>query len=1322
MNFLHTTEQLMLNKRKSVLQICTCFVVKKNGRVHRCNVLLDSASDRSYATSQVIRQVKPQQLSQVYIAFNSFSEGGCSKPQQRTIFNIIISNPAGDTKTLEVIEVKNICQPITIRNLPPEVQRPFKSVSINSPYLYDHVHERSIDILIGIDQYWHIVQEETTSIRSDSLVATPTWLGWILSGSYPILSKGDCSMENTVSSNNRINTVCLKLTEGKLENFWQLESVGVDSRETEKSLETDQTIRFFLENLEYSPYLLAYKVAIPWRDNKAKDRLGDNFVHALKRLQYLHNKLFSKEPELKDKYYNVFQNYFREGIAELVPPDEIKPSSKTDHPIYYLPHRPIVKIGSSTPIRPVFDASATTSTGISLNDAVSTGPSLYPEQVSILTRFRRWPVAITGDINKAFLQIHVKNADCDVHRFLLFLNEKLVHCRLKRVPFGNCSSPFLLNATLKYHLQTFPVSTARNELMENLFVDNLLSGADTVKEAETIFQDSCEMLKSGGFKLDKWSSNHPTLNDVFIEQKVCNLSQKYLGLEWNAESDTINFKLFLDIERVKVYSKRQILSLISSIYDPLGFISPYILFGKILFQQIWLLGPKLDWDDQLPMELKDQFEKWISSSIKLKQICCPRPYFSGKWSETSKNVEIIVFGDASNNAYGAIAYLRIYKEGSYYTSFVCAKSRVAPVKKLTLPRLELMAALIASRLATFVKDSLRLSQANIFAYTDSTITLSWIKGDAMKYKTFICNRIVEIQQNIPKECWFHCPGAENPADFASRGTLGAELMNKREFWLYGPQFLKTHHIYPQTNEPNECDNDKLELRESICLNVQTIEFWFKFEKYSCIKRIVHIIGYIHRFINNCKTKENKISDNKLSASELALAWEKLWILIQSKYFPTERERLLNGKSLNKDSKIYKLDPYADNQILKIRGRIQNANIPLSTKHPIILPASHTTNLLIKFYHLIHNHAGVDTILAKLREKFWIIKARRSVKSIVKYCIVCQRMNNRLCNQVAPPLPEFRVVQNRPFAIIGLDYAGPLYCRKSKFKWYILLITCGVVRAVHLELVASMNLTDFLDSFSKFCSRRQTPEIVVSDNAPTFVAANETLQRNLGPLAPKWHFNPPKAPWWGGWYERLVRSVKTGLKKSVGLRSLPRNQLEVVLLKVEAAINLRPLTRSHDELPLRPMDFISPYKEVAQMPTAEPTRLELENLNKSLNNATTELFERWTKAYITNLPHCVPKHFTRRELDVGDLVLLDEEENKIKKSRILWPLGRIVKVIHGRDNLVRSVEVKTKNGTYTRAVQRLLKLELSPHSEVDNNSLLISDRGSITGPGMLRKNL
>ena len=325
-----------------------------------------------------------------------------------------------------------------------------------------------------------------------------------------------------------------------------------------------------------------------------------------KRLQSLNIKL-DKVPNLRDRHDEVFKEYEENCIIEEVPPSEVV----SPYPVYYLPHHPFVRdCSNSTKVRPVFDASAIGYNGISLNDCLECGPSLNPNLVEVLLRFRKWRVALTADITKAFLQIKVQREDQDVHRFL-WQNEGNVRImRFVRVPFGNKSSPFLLNAVIKHHLNKYPPSEVKEELSTNLYVDDWLSGADSVAEAFEKFNVASKIMAEAGMCLAKWNSNNKSLKYTFNEG--CEMygedeSFKILGMQWLSAQDCFRFNdINIGFQYEVIATKRNVLSLIARCFDPLGLISPFVMYAKILFQDVWRLG--LKWDEIIPKKLHLKFQ------------------------------------------------------------------------------------------------------------------------------------------------------------------------------------------------------------------------------------------------------------------------------------------------------------------------------------------------------------------------------------------------------------------------------------------------------------------------------------------------------------------------------------------------------------------------------------------------------------------------------------------------------------------------------------------------------------------------------------------
>ena len=1274
------------NKICTVLQTAKVQVVGANGIPYVAKLMFDNGSDRTYVASNFVKKSRPKWVASEPISYSAFGGSNSNRSKQSNIFDLVLLDCNNAPHSLVAAEIPKICQPLLRPTIPTKLLNTFSNVQLADNYLNNS--HMDIDILVGLDAYWKLMIPGNI-IQAEGIVAQKSVFGWVLSGSWLTPSHIPFTPSQMLCISN--------VSENELHKFWDLESVGICPKESIDQCESNFVLQEFSKKVSF--FNGRYEVALPWKNEAAKNNLINNEKLAVKRLDKLHLKL-DKDPQLKTEYYNVFHNYEQEGIIEEIPCNEIV----SQHPTYYMPHRPVVRESStSTKVRPVFDASASSYNGISLNDCLMTGPSLNPDLVEILIRFRRWPVALTADITKAFLQISMKQEDRDVHRFLLKGKNSIRFMRFLRVPFGNTASPFLLNATIKYHLQKYPHTEVVNELEEDMYVDNWLSGADSVNEACAKFNESREVFAHAGMPLSKWCSNNKLATAKFCD-KIDRINEdeatSVLGLQWYSSSDQFSFEgLELNSQVELVSTKRFVLSLIARLFDPLGLISPFVMYAKILFQDIWRLG--LDWDDLLPPELQVKFLKWVESSKCLKSWNINRCYFPDMPWNSFCNLELHAFGDASQKGYGACVYIRTpVQDGSYKVTLVAARSRVAPIKTVTLPRLELMGALLCARLIIFVRTALHFGKdISHFCWTDSKIALAWIQGDPCKWKMFVANRVTEIQSLTSPSCWHHCSGKDNPADLISRGILADQLLSN-SLWLYGPSWLSKPLSFCQLGRSLFSTSEESKSKDVVsCVAVTPPPPLFDFHKWSHFNTAHYVVALVLRFINNCKPHISKLS-GPLTSDEWDNAKIKLFYCVQREAYPQEISALLRNKSLPKGSKLIKLDPFLDNQdLLRIKGRLENAELSYESKHPIIIPNGHIAKLLISFQHSFLKHAGVSTLVSTLRGNFWIIGVRRLAKSIISKCVRCQRHDSRACSQPVAPLPELRVKSAPPFTVTGLDFAGPLFCADfpSK-KFYILLFTCAVVRAVHLELTDSMSLYDCLLAVRRFIARRGLPSVFYSDNAKTFVAASIHLQKLYGPLSPRWKFIVPRSPWWGGWWERLVRSVKTALRKTLGSHTLPRSEIETTLHEVEACVNSRPLTYVGDEpdssSPLSPSHFLIGRSsgfliEVNNKPSGVSVK-DLKGREVLRNQTLDKFWKLWSNDYITNLPPVVKGFVSNCNLKKGDIVLIKEDN----VARLKWPLGVIVDVFPGKDGILRSVNVKTSQGIINRPIQRLHNLEIS----------------------------
>ncbi|KRX86068.1 hypothetical protein T4E_5437 [Trichinella pseudospiralis] len=438
-----------------------------------------------------------------------------------------------------------------------------------------------------------------------------------------------------------------------------------------------------------------------------------------------------------------------------------------------------------------------------------------------------------------------------------------------------------------------------------------------------------------------------------------------------------------------------------------------------------------------------------------------------------------------------------------------------------------------------------------------------INGDANRWKPFVANRVREIQALTPSLWWRYIPTEDNPADLASRGCTVKNLSSSLKWWQ-GPTWLRVLEkerrataVLVTVSPPQDAAN---------VINPG---------RYSSFERLIRVIAWCRRFRHNTTMPaRSRRTGIGLTSDELKEA-ERIWIRQEQIHAFGSKESL--DKAMTK--MLCGLNPFLDEfGVLRVGGRLGRAQLEEETKFPALLPRKGMiVDLLIRREHNPQLHAGVAQTLAALRERFWILRGRSAVKRVLRTCgMICRRAAARPFQQRMGDLPAIRVNPARPFSNVGIDFVGPLLVRSEGSKHgskkaYICLFTCMVVRAIHLELVPDQTIESFLRALRRFVARRGRPDTIQSDNFRTFHQANvflkhlfsgqnwETVQRHLASERVEWIFITERAPWCGGYWERLVRSVKTALKATLGQCLAAPDELRTVLCEVEARVNDRPLT-------------------------------------------------------------------------------------------------------------------------------------------------------------------
>ena len=476
-------------------------------------------------------------------------------------------------------------------------------------------------------------------------------------------------------------------------------------------------------------------------------------------------------------------------------------------------------------------------------------------------------IVLTTDISRMYRAVLLTESDRDLHRFVWRSNPNtpLRDYRMTRVTFGVSASSFIANMCVKQNILDFAVDypEAAREATKSFYVDDGLTGADTIEETIRLQHELQELFGKGGFLLRKWNSSSPTVlhridPELRDTQSTISISDpeasytKALGIEWSSHHDT--FKLTIAaLPPMEALTKRALVLNIAKTFDALGWFSPVIVKAKILLQSLW--AEKLDWDELVHESILNEWSQWRIDLKVLSSHHIPRCYYPKDVKVVS--TQLHEFSDASEKAYSGVVYLRMEDpNGSSYTSLVMSKTRVAPIKRQTIPRLELCGALLLAQLLHNCKEVLNVPMEDVFAWTDSTIVLNWIQGNPRRFKTYVGNRVSQIMDLISPSQWRHVNGTENPADCASRGLFPSEILT-HHLWWEGPPWLKTTpnewpiHASPEVDLSSE-DLELCSFVTTTTLNVVPLIPFDKFSSFSYYKRIV---AWIIRFGENCLSRK-----------------------------------------------------------------------------------------------------------------------------------------------------------------------------------------------------------------------------------------------------------------------------------------------------------------------------------------------------------------------------------------------------------------------------------------------------------------------------------
>ncbi|KAI5733920.1 hypothetical protein M8J77_000362 [Diaphorina citri] len=1157
----------------------------------------------------------------------------------------------------------------------------------------------SLDLLLGAEYYADVLVS-TFPVIPGSPSAVPSYFGWLLMGKV-------CDVSSSIPSKATslfISSLHDPLSD-QIQKFWKLEDIS-----EVKPVDPNDVLceSHFLETHSRDPATGKYIVRLPFTDNKPPE-LPSNRAIAIKRFQNLQIKL-DKNPHMKSLYSENLKSYIDQGHMAVA----------ENHSPFLLVHHAVYKQSSSTPVRVVFDPNVSVGKNPSLSNVLLTGENLQANIGDLLVKFRLNLVALLCDIKAMYRCIWLHDDDCK-YQHLLWQGEhgKMIEYELKTVTFGLPPSSFLAQRVVKQLVSdeghNFPM--AGNVVANSVYVDDVVTGSDSIQSACALKQELIDLMRKGGFELRKWASSHnQVLADLPAEmcETVHSLgdtdSLKVLGAQWSPTSDSFFYSV--KPSETSNLTKRKILSVIASTYDPNGFLSPVTVWLKIFMQQVWL-NKDISWDTVLPKPLQEKWILFMSEIQLLEDILIPRYILSNDL----QSIELVGFADGSSVAYSAVVYLRtVNSEGFVRTHLIRAKTKVSPLKVLPINKIELCGALLLARVIkslSFLTKQLNIS--NIYLFSDSTTVLSWLTIQPHLLKTFIANRVVEIHELTNCVSWRHVSSQENSADPASRGIFPSELVNN-SLWFEGPSFLKKDpQEWPQGPVQAGDIPEMKTKRVHVNLTTQVEDdniILSLIKRYSSLGKLQRILAYVLRFLHNTKFPNDKRS-GFLTVSELQQALNVSLKTTQRFHFRDELAAIKRGEQCS--SFLRSLSPMINScGLLVVGGRLKHAPLSEGAKHPVLVPKkSPLAILLVNYYHILTIHGGPLLVQSLLLRHFWIIGARSLIRSVLHKCVSCVRFMAKPAQPYMADLPPSRFEQGRPFINVGVDFGGPFPFktgprRNSPIdKCWLALFVCLSTKAVHLEVVSSLSSDAFLATLDRFIARRSLPSKIVCDNATNFRGASVQLQeihnaivsseseivRHLQPRCIQWQFSPPGAPNFNALAEAGIKSVKNHLRHVIGEQPLNLEQYASLFASCEAILNSRPLY----SLPAGPnegTDYLSPGHFLVGAPLLSRPEPEVKDLVftpakrwKLITHFSQCFWKRWSREYLNSLQQ--RSKWTKKcpNVQVGDVVLI-QSPNMGPQN---WPIAKVIELLPGRDDQIRVVKVKTPRGDLVRPVTKLVVL-------------------------------
>ncbi|XP_044570129.1 uncharacterized protein LOC123257009 [Drosophila ananassae] len=971
-----------------------------------------------------------------------------------------------------------------------------------------------------------------------------------------------------------------------------------------------------------------YEVGFPWRGGI--DRLPESRGNALKRLTCIKKKV-SQEPDMYEKIDAQVRNLLDKGYAVKLSKEETcRENSRT----WYLPIFIARNPNKPSKLRLVWDAAAK-SHGCALNDYLLKGPDCLNPLIEVLLAFRVNKIAICGDIAELFHRINIREEDMHV-RFLWYdrSNDKVETYVMRAMTFGISCAPFIAHfvrdKNAEAHQEDFPL--ALNAIQKAHYVDDYIDSMRNEQEAIQTTRQVIEVHRRGGFEIRNWSSNSKEVlkslqsnGNVGSQEPICKAETRRPGRKRSPDQARSSASPYVDLRSIRI-----------------------------------LVVPD-DWVEN------------TSPAYMAAKYC-----FSPDTSDP-RQTELHTFVDASEYANSAVCFLRVAMDAKVDVSLVIAKSKVAPLKPLSIPRMELQAAVMGARLAHKVMSTRNLRIDNATYWSDSKTVLQWLTMDPRNFHQFVMHRVAEILETTQIEQWRWVPSKLNVADGATKITD----QTQQKTWITGPGFLKAESSRWPTSTKQESIIDTSEIRKHVMTTCARSAVMFNAHHFSSWRRLYKAVAIILLFVDRLRAKCAK-QDMPTATTMDHVRKAKILLYKQSQAiaFAEELKVLSAGATLHKGNTLVGLNAFVDyDGVLRARGRLNS--IDIAEDAIILAPGCRITNLIARSFHEKYHHLAHETAINDIKASFYISRLRVLYKSVRSTCQRCK------VDSAAPRPPQMAPI---PRARIGS------FQRPRKEKRWEALFTCLTLRAVHFEIAYSLDTSSCI--ISNCMALRGTPKEIFSDNGTNFRATEKAVREELKKIEHdkitikfdgiKWRFNPPGAPHMGGAWERLVRTTKGILKNICPSYSFNDEGLRNALVEAQFIINSRPLTfvslNTEDDAALTPNHLLlgsaNGYKPLPKEGmNLQPRWIETQRFGD-------RFWQRWIKEYAPVLTRRTKWFEKVPPITIGSIVVIVDE----LLPRNLWLKGRVIDTMMAKDGQVRRVTIKTQHRVLERPATKIAVLD------------------------------